>query len=129
MKIEVVRETTPLRRDVWTFYTHMHGYSNISIILDCWEPQERASKRHKWVRATHEPPGINRQWRPNMLAYIRRSHNGANLSGWTCRAKDVPFPDDVVAEAKAALLASLTVTGPVDPEEEQTMPQRPRSDL
>jgi hypothetical protein len=97
-------EPCGLKRQAWSFTLVVdHGAdSDVQLRLDAWQRQERKTTRHKWVK-------VEEGW-------CRRNHNGHHHWGWRQPAADVPFPADVVEEAKAALLARTVIGGPVDPD-------------
>jgi len=106
MRIDVTREAADgLTRERWIFWTmSADPGAALTIRLIEWTQQERPTKRHKWCQ---EGEG----WRS-------RSHNGANsYFNMQLPAAQVPFPEDVIAEARAKATESIKVTGPFDPPE------------
>ncbi len=108
MRVEVERvEPDRLTRQVWTFWvgTGYGIHDAVKLRLEDWQRQERRTPRHKWVKAGD--------------GWKSRAHNGTvHYGGWTTPAADVPFPADVVEEAKAALMARIIPEGAYDPKDD-----------
>lgn len=89
MRIEIVREAADrLSRQVWVLtFTTVHGNGAPALRLYEFDAETRATLRHKY-RSTG-------QW-----AYEawRRS---------SVKVADLPLPDDVIAEAKAQIVAAV----------------------
>lgn len=110
-RIEVTRGGT-LSREVWRFEAW-----DGKLVLDEYEPQERRTTRHKWNRAVVPSQG---RFERDREAWKRRAHNSTvHYGGWRLPAAEVPFPLDVLAEAKKKLLDALICIGPTDPKETQ----------
>ena len=111
MIIDVERvEPGELRRQIWSF-SAFDIIGRPQLRLNLWAVQERKSKRHKWADCASREVG-------EMYRY--RNHNGvAHYAGFRRPAAEVPYPDDVVREARSALfrtlMEKLVVIGPRDP--------------
>jgi len=96
--IEIERiETGNLSRQVWRF--HMisgYGASQVFLRVEYYGKEERASKRHKWVKN----PATR------YTSFDDRPYNSG------IRADDVPLPQDVADEALDRFTQSVIVCGP-----------------
>ena len=49
MRIEVISDETDTSRQMWCFYVRAGlGETRITLVLDLWRQESRATKRHKW---------------------------------------------------------------------------------
>ena len=94
MKITVTRQADDLHRETWTFELIVpYGMgSGLCLCLDRYEKEYRPTRRHKF-QAT--------DWY-NRLE-LRRS------AGMDIKAADVPWPDDVLGEARQAVVSLALV--------------------
>lgn len=91
--IEVERmNADEMTKQVWGFVTLLGQSGNIQLKLVNYEVQTRESKRHKF-----KP-----DWRKSYDRYKSRSAE--------MKVEDVPFPADVVRQARDALIAKIEVS-------------------
>lgn len=102
MNILITVPINDLTRQSWDFHASLELGGKFVMRLDEWRTETRATKRHKWA--------------PSGEGYRRRLSDGHQWRGWQLPAAQVPFPDEVVNQAKAILMESLIVAGPRDPE-------------
>jgi hypothetical protein len=87
--VTVVRDDAALNREEWKFYYRDDRHR---IVLDSYRKLARLSRRHGWDAGP--------RW--DRLVQYRLP----------IPASDVPFPDDVAAEARSAFMSTLEVEGP-----------------
>jgi hypothetical protein len=90
-RVQVVRSTSALDRQIWEFI-FIDSFS--ALVLDSYKLENRPSKRHKNYS--------------RVKSYSRLPHN-MSFGHSTIQESEVPWPEDVQAEALATLISQFRV--------------------